>query len=139
MAVTFLANYREVFSAETIEKIDGFVESQYDLGCMLQFIDEHSEEDFAKYYEKYVEYGEEHGYEAIDLFVNKVGGLSELADFEIAYIGEFQSPERMAKDYFERETARLDYRISINWEETAGYLLDQEVDRHGDHYFRNRY
>jgi hypothetical protein len=138
MAVTFTSNYREIFSAETLEKIDGFVESQYDLGCMLEFIDEHSEKEFAEYYEEYVELGEDHGYEAVDAFLVE-NDLSDLKNFEAAYIGEFQSPERMAEDYFEEETARLDYRISLDWEETAKFLLDHEVDRHGDHYFRNRY
>jgi hypothetical protein len=138
MPVTFTANYREIFSAETLEKIDGFVESQYDLGCMLEFIDEHSEEEFAKYYDEYVELGEANGYEAVDAFI-KQSDLYDLKYFADAYIGEYQSPERMAQDYFDGETDRLDYRISIDWEETAEYLLQHDVDRVGDFYFRCSY
>jgi hypothetical protein len=138
MPVTFTANYREIFSAETLEKIDGFVESQYDLGCMLEFIDEHSEKEFAEYYFKYVELGEENGYEAVDAFI-KQNDLYDLKYFADAYIGEYQSPERMAQDYFDGETDRLDYRISIDWLETAEYLLQHDVDRVGDFYFRCSY
>jgi TPR repeat protein len=138
MPVTFTANYREIFSAETLEKIDGFVESQYDLGRMLEFIDEHFEEDFVKYYDEYVELGEENGYEAVDAFI-KLNDLYDLAYFADAYIGEYDSPYRMAQDYFDGETDRLDYRISIDWEETAAYLIQHDVDRVGDHYFRCSY
>jgi spore coat protein CotH len=138
MPVTFHANYREIFSAETLEKIDGFVESQYDLGCMLEFIDEHSEEEFAKYYDEYVELGEANGYEAVDAFI-ELNSLDDLVDFVDSYIGEYQNSERMAQDYFDGETDRLDYRISIDWEETAAYLIQHDVDRVGDFYFKCSY
>ena len=45
MAVTFLANYREIFTAPTLEMMDR-LEDECDLGCMIEFIDENSEEEF---------------------------------------------------------------------------------------------
>jgi hypothetical protein len=42
----------------------------------------------------------------------------------------------MAEDYFDGETDRMDYRISIDWEETAEYLLQHDVDRVEDYYFK---
>jgi hypothetical protein len=66
----------------------------------------------------------------------KENDISDLKYFVDAYIGEYQSPERMAEDYFDGETDRLDYRISIDWEETAKYLLQHDVDRVDDFYFR---
>jgi hypothetical protein len=133
--ITLTANYRETLAPETVTLIDNFVESQYDLGAILEWIDEQSEEDFARYYELYVELGEEFGYEAVDAFI-KLNHVSDLEDFESAFIGEYQSPERMAEDYFDGETDRLDYRISIDWEETSEYLLQHDVDRVEDFYFR---
>ena len=135
MAITFLDNYREVFAAPTLELIDRLVEDSHDLGCMLEFIDEHTEEEFQDYYEEYVELGEENGYEAVDAFI-KENDVSDLKYFVDAYIGEYDSPYRMAQDYFDGETDRLDYRISIDWEETAEYLLQHDVDRVDDFYFR---
>jgi spore coat protein CotH len=135
MTVTFTASYRDTLAPETVALIDKFQEEMFDLGCMLEFIDEHSEEDFREYYEDYVEVGEENGYEAVDAFINE-NDISDLKYFVDAYIGEYQSPERMAEDYFDGETDRLDYRISIDWEETAEYLLQHDVDRVGDFYFR---
>ncbi len=136
MTVTLTANYREVLAPETVEKIDGYLESLYDLGAILEFIDEHSEEDFREYYEEYVEAGEEHGFEAVDFFINEVADLSDLDKFEGAYIGEYSSPARMAEDFLEGEVDRLHYMIVVDWEATADYLIDHDVDRYGNHYFR---
>jgi spore coat protein CotH len=138
MTVTFTASYRDTLAPETVALIEKFQEEMFDLGCMLEFIDEHSEEDFREYYEDYVEVGEENGYEAVDAFINE-NDISDLKYFVDAYIGEYQSPERMAEDYFDGETDRLDYRISIDWEETAEYLLQHDVDRVGDFYFRHNW
>jgi hypothetical protein len=136
VTVTLTANYRETLAPETVTQIDNFVESQYDLGAILEWIDENGEDNFAEYYELYVELGEENCYEAVDAFI-KENDVSDLKYFRDAYIGEYQSPERMAEDYFDYETDRLDYRISIDWRETADYLLQHDVDRVDDFYFRH--
>jgi hypothetical protein len=135
MTVTLTANYRETLAPETVTQIDNFVESQYDLGCILEWIDENGEDNFAEYYEEYVELGEENGYEAVDAFIRE-NDVSDIKYFTDAYIGEYDSPYRMAQDYFDGETDRLDYRISIDWEETSEYLLQHDVDRVDDFYFR---
>lgn len=137
MSITLTANYRDILTAPTLGLIDR-LEDECDLGCMLTFIDEHSEEEFQDYYELYVELGEENGYEAVDAFI-KENDVSDIKYFTDAYIGEYQSPERMAEDFFDGETDRMDYRISIDWEETANYLLAHDVDRVGDFYFRCSY
>jgi hypothetical protein len=134
MSITFTDTYRDILTAPTLELIDR-LEDECDLGCMLTFIDENSEEEFQDYYELYVELGEENGYEAVDAFI-KENDISDLNYFVDAYIGEYQSPERMAEDYFDGETDRMDYRISIDWVETAEYLLQHDVDRVDDFYFR---
>ena len=137
MAITLQANYRDILTAPTLELIDR-LEDECDLSCMLTFIDEHSEEEFQDYYELYVELGEENCYEAVDAFIDQ-NDISDIKYFTDAYIGEYLSPERMAQDYFDGETDRLDYRISIDWEETAEYLLQHDVDRVDDFYFRNHW
>ena len=134
MSITFTDTYRDILTAPTLELIDR-LQDECDLSCMLTFIDENSEEEFQDYYELYVELGEENGYEAVDAFI-KENDISDLNYFVDAYIGEFQSPERMAEDYFDGETDGMDYRISIDWIETAEYLLQHDVDRVGDFYFR---
>lgn len=137
MTVTFTATYRETLAPETVAEIDRLVDNSYALDDMLIFIDEHNEEDFREYYEEYIEAGEVHGFDAVDLFVSEVADLSELERFEDAYIGEYSSPARMAEDFLEDEVDRLPYFIVIDYEMTADYLVNHEIDRHGDHYFRS--
>ena len=138
MAVTLTTNYNEVLLQETVEKIESFLESQYALADMLTFIDENSEEDFRKYYFDYVEAGEEFGYEAVDAFIREIASLSELEDFEQAYIGEYSSPAAMAEDYIETNDS-LSYYIVVDYEATAEYLLDHDIDQVGNFYFRASY
>jgi hypothetical protein len=138
MSVTLTATYRDIFTAETVAEIDRLVENSYELTDIIEFIDEHNEEDFREYYEDYVEVGENNGYEAVDYFINEVADLSDLDKFEDAYIGEYSSPEDMAQSYCEDENDRLFY-IVPDWEATAEYLLSHDIDRHGDHYFRCYY
>jgi hypothetical protein len=136
MTVTLTATYRDFLTSETVAEIDRLVDNSYALDDILVFIDEHSEEDFREYYEDYVEAGETYGYEAIDLFINEVADLSDLDKFEKAYIGEYSSPARMAEDFLEHEVNRLSYMIVVDWEETAKFVLDHDVEQYGDHYFR---
>lgn len=139
MTVTLTSNYREVFEEETLRTIDALTEELYDLGAILEFIDEHSEKEFRFFYEDYVRLGEDYGYEAVDVFINEVADIDELDRFEDAYLGEYCSPARMAEDYLESEVDRLSYMIVVDWEATAEYLLDHDVDRYGNHYFRCNY
>jgi hypothetical protein len=139
MTVTLTSSYRDTLAPETVEEIDRLVDNSYALDDMLIFIDEHNEEDFREYYEEYIEAGEVHGFDAVDLFVSEVADLSELERFEDAYIGEYSSPARMAEDFLEHEVDRLHYMIVVDWEATAEYLIDHDIDRYGYHYFRSCY
>ncbi len=139
MSVTLTANYRETLAPETLELVDRLLTEQFSLEDILVFIDENTEEEFCDHYEVYVELGENYGYEAVDAFVKEGGGLDQLDKFDSAYIGEYSSPARMAEDFLEHEVDRLHYMIVVDWEATAEYLLDHDVDRFGDHYFRTYY
>jgi hypothetical protein len=139
MAVTFTANYRDVFAPETLSLIDKLQDELYDLPAMLEFVDEHGEEDFREYYEFYVELGESHSYEAVDGFI-ELNDLFDLQYFERAYIGWFESARDFAEDFFEGETSRLDYRIVVDFEETARFLLDDgDIQVHAGKYYFRRY
>lgn len=139
MAVTFTDNYRDFLAPEAVKYIDSLTEADYDLQAMLVFIDEYSEESFMENYPTYVELGEEYGFDPVDAFLKLADDPSDLRYFEDAYIGQYLNPRNMAEDYFDGETDRLDYRIVIDWGETAEFLLAHEVDRVGDFYFRCNY
>jgi hypothetical protein len=139
MPVTFTTNWRETLEPLTVEAIEAFLEQDFDLQAMLIFVDEHSEKDFRFFYDDYVRLGEEYGYEAVDAFINEVADVDDLGRFERAYIGEYSSPARMAEDYLSSEVDCLSYMIVVDWDLTAEYLLDHDVDRYGDYYFRCSY
>jgi hypothetical protein len=139
MTVTLTATYRDTLAPETVALIDKLLLEEFGLEEILIFIDENTEEEFCDHYMEYVELGENYGYEAVDAFVKEGGGLEQLDKFEDAYIGEYSSPARMAEDFLEDEVDRLHYMIVVDWESTADYLLQHDIDCFGDHYFRTYY
>lgn len=137
MTVTFTTTYRETLAPETVAVIDRLVENSYDLEEMITFIDEHSEEDFRDYYEDYVEYGEKYGYEPVDCFITQVVDVDDIHKFDDAFVGEYSSPARMAEDFLGHEVDRLHHMIVVDWESTADFLLQHDIDRYGDFYFHS--
>lgn len=100
MSVTLTVNYKEIFATETVEKIDEFLEDNYALDDILEFVDQYSEEDFQLYYEEYVNQGENVGYEVVDAFVD-YHGLADVEHVEDAYRGRYDSFEQYAEEYFD--------------------------------------
>jgi hypothetical protein len=138
MTVTLTPTYRDTLAPETLALIDKLVEENYELSDMLIFIDEYSEVTFQDSYEVYVELGEGYGYEAVDAWLT-LADADEVEKFTDAYVGEFDSPEEMAQDYLDYESSQADYRLCIDWTETAEHLLAREIDRAGNFYFRSSY
>jgi hypothetical protein len=139
MSITFTTTYRDTLAEETVRYIETeLLPNNFDLGSILEFLDENGEDSFNECYPEYVELGETYGFEPVDAFV-KENSVEDLKYFSDAYIGEFINARNMAEEFFEGEVERLDYRIQIDWDETAQYLLDHEVDRVGDFYFRCSY
>ncbi len=142
MAITLTTTYRDTLAAETVQYIETrLLPSNYDLEAALVFIDENGEHTFNEYYELYIELGEQYGFEAVDCFLKEVGGPDELEDFPAAYLGEYFNARDMAEEFFADDgyVDRLDYRIVIDWDETAQYLLDHEVDHYDNFFFRCQY
>jgi hypothetical protein len=137
MSITLTTNYRDTLAPETVQYIETeLLPNNFDLGSILEFIDENGEDSFNECYPEYVELGETYGFEPVDAFI-KENSVEDLKYFADAYIGEYLNARDMAEEFFEEEVERLDYRIVIDYEETAQYLLDHEVDRVGDFYFRH--
>jgi hypothetical protein len=141
MSITFTTNYKDVLSPETVRYIETeLLPENFDLDSILRFIDENGEDSFNEYYPEYVELGEEYNFEPVDAFI-KENSVEDLKYFSDAYIGEYLNARDMAEEFFSGDgyVDRLDYRIVIDWDETAQYLLDHEVDRYGDFFFRCSY
>lgn len=88
--------------AETVELIKELSENAYAEEDMYVFINEHSEDEFVKFYEAYVALGEVYHYEPVDAYISEMNSLEyALENFEEAYRGEYSDFEEFATQYFE--------------------------------------
>ena len=137
MPVTLTNNYKEIFSTEVVNKIDEFVEDNYALEDILEFIDANSEEDFLHYYEEYVTQGENLGYEVVDAFVEEFG-LSDVENAEESYVGEYRSEAEFAEE-FTTQQYDIPSFVVIDWQETFEQYLNDDFTFVDGYVFKNHY
>jgi hypothetical protein len=140
MSVPFTMNYKEVYSQETVDKIEKLLADSYALEDIVEFIDENSEANFRSYYQNYVEIGEEYSYEAVDAFIEEFG-LHSLVDdnFQDAYRGQYDSKADYVESYLSGGNfyiVELPSFLEIDWEASfdnldvvmsdAGYVFDTQ-------------
>lgn len=117
MAITLTASYKETLNAATVEKIDELLDEQYALDDMLEFIDEHNEEDFVSFYEEYVRCGEAIGYEAVDALIEEMGDLSYVEDCDERYQGHYHNEAEFAEEFYS-ELYEVPSALVIDWQAT---------------------
>ena len=117
MTVTLTSNYQETLNPPTVEKIEELLAENYFLGDMMEFIDEHNEEDFVSYYEEYVTSGESVGCDVTDKFIEEFG-LDCVAFCEEAYQGEYNSPADFSKQFMCDMGYDIPEYIVVDWEQT---------------------
>jgi len=120
MSVPFTMNYKEVYSQETVTKIEELLEDSYALEDIVEFIDENSEEDFRKYYEDYVTLGEEYSYGAVDAFIEEFGLYTlTTSNFEDSYRGQHDSKADYAEQFVnDCYCVDLPGFVKVDWEAT---------------------
>ena len=117
-------NYKEVYSQETVDKIEELIADSYALEDIVEFIDENSEAQFRSYYQNYVEIGEEYSYEAVDAFIDQFG-LHSLVDdnFQDSYRGQYDSKADYAESYVsDCYVVELPSFLKIDWEASFNNL-----------------
>jgi hypothetical protein len=124
MSVPFTMNYKEVYSQETVDKIEELLEDSYCLEDIVEFIAETSEESFRSYYQTYVELGEEYSYGAVDAFIEEFGLYSLVGDnFQDAYRGQYDSKADYAESYVsDCYVVDLPGFLEIDWEASFNNL-----------------
>jgi hypothetical protein len=137
MPVTLTNNYKEIFNEEIVNKIDEFLEENYALEDILEFIDANSEEDFLNYYEEYVTQGENLGYDVVDAFVEEFG-LSDVENAENAYVGEYRSEAEFAEEYTS-EKYNIPSFVVVDWQETFECNLRHDFTFVNGYVFRTYY
>jgi antirestriction protein len=139
MSVPFTMNYKEVYSQETVDKIEELLVDSYALEDIVEFIDENSEANFRSYYQNYVEIGGEYSYEAVDAFIDQFGILSLVDDnFQDAYRGQYDSKADYVESYVSGGNfiVELPSFLEIDWEasfdnldvvfSSNGYVFDTQ-------------
>ena len=117
-------NYKEVYSQETVDKIEELIADSYALEDIVEFIDANSEAVFRSYYQIYVENGEEYSYEAVDAFIEEFG-LHSLAgtNFQNSYQGQYDSKADYAESYVsDCYVVDLPSFLEIDWEASFNNL-----------------
>ena len=127
MSVTLQVNYKEIFSAEVVEKVDQLVEDNYALDDILEFIDNNSEADFISYYEDYCTAGENVGYDVVDVFV-KYHGMSYVENVEDAFRGVYYDEETFAEEYYNDVYGEVPGFLVVDWEATWQLSLSYDFD-----------
>jgi hypothetical protein len=124
MSVPFTMNYKEVYSQETVDKIEELIADSYALEDIVNFIDNNSEAEFRSYYQTYVETGEEYSYEAVDAFIEEFGLHSLVGDnFQDSYRGQYASKADYADSYVrDCYTVDLPSFLEIDWEASFNNL-----------------
>ena len=142
MAITLTTSYKDTLKPETVTYIDELCGDggEYGLPCALEFIDEYGEENFADYYELYVQQGEEIGYDVVDAWVTE-NDFDELHKLEDIYAGDFANGEELAMHVADGEGVYVPDFIEIDWEETWNNLQSDytEIDHDGKTYFFKRW
>ena len=142
MSVTLTVNYKEIFKAETVEFIEELLDDNYDLNSILEFVDEHSEDDLITYYTDYVEQGEKCGYNVVDAFIEE-NGFCDVEHCEDAYVGTYRSTDEFVEELIEEQYGNIPDFVIVDldatWERSLSYDYDAVDIGGGLHIFRRYY
>ena len=117
MTFTITANYKEIFSAVVVEKINELIEDNYALDDMLEFIDANGADDFVSFYEEYVRQGENLGYDVVDAFIGH-HGIAYVEHTEDAYRGYYSDEATFAEEFYNEVYGDVPSMLVVDWEAT---------------------
>ena len=141
MPVTMTSNYKEVFSKETVEKIEELTEYSYELDDLIDFVDAYGEDKF-EYVEAYLDainnIGIDDAKEVIDNYVDS-NGIEYVEGCDELYQGNYQSVEE-----FIDELELIDYDIpswlvidyEATWESAIRFDYDKIESSYGYDFWR---
>ena len=115
-------NYNQFLGESTVEKIESYLEENFYVDDMIEFIQEYGDTAFCNHYDEYVEAGESNSYEAADAFIEEFG-VECLGGFEDAYRGEWDSKADYAEDLVSScYCIDLPSFVEVDWENTFDNL-----------------
>ncbi len=128
-------NYKQVLDEMVVDQIQDFIDENFYIDDMLEFIQEHGVDSFCAHYDEYVDAGETHSYNAVDVFIEEFG-VDELGRFEDSYRGEWNSKADYAENFVtDCYSVEFPSFVEIDWENTFenlgcvynnGFVFDTE-------------
>jgi hypothetical protein len=115
-------NYKQVLDEMVVDQIQDFIDENFYIDDILEFIQEHGVESFSAHYDEYVDAGETYSYNAVDTFIEEFG-VDALSGFMDAYRGQWESKADYAENYV-TDCYSVDFPafIEIDWENTFDNL-----------------
>ena len=135
------SNYKEVFSKETVEKIEELTEISYELNEVLDFLDTYGEEN-VEYVENYLDAIENLGIddakEVIDNYA-EYNGVEYVEGCDELYQGNYQSAEEVIDeleliDYDIPSWLVIDYEAT--WDSALRFDYDKVEGKYGIDFWR---
>ena len=115
-------NYKQWLVETIVDKIEYYLEENFFIDDMIEFIQEHGDVSFYEHYDEYVDGGEQYSYGAVDAFIEEFG-VDNLGSFVDAYRGEWESKADYAENYVtDCYSIELPGFIEIDWENTFDNL-----------------
>lgn len=102
---------------KTLEYLELLEGNNYNYDDMIEFIEQHGEEDFLKYYEEYVGIGEVHSYEAVDAFI-KTFDIADLSSFDDVFYGEYEDVEDFVEHFISEMDVEIPDYIVVDYAQT---------------------
>lgn len=115
-------NYKQLLNETVVSKIEYYLEENFYIDDIIDFINEHNEIAFCEHYDEYVDGGETYSYDAVDAFIEEFG-VDNLNGFMDAYRGQWESKADYAENYV-TDCYSIDFPdfIEIDWENTFDNL-----------------
>jgi len=141
MPVTMTSNYKEVFSKETVEKIEELTEYSYELSEVLDFLDTYGE-DKVEYVEAYLDaisnLGIDDAKEVIDNYA-EYNGIEYVEGCDELYQGNYTDVEQFIDemeliDYDVPSWLCIDY--DATWESALRFDYDKIESSYGYDFWR---
>jgi len=107
------------YSEEVQTKIDELKAENYYDEDMFDFINQYGNDSFLKFYEQYVQNGEDYCYEAVDAFIDEFG-IECIEHFSDAYHGSYDSEKEFAEEFVNDcwDFKLNDTPIVVDWQKT---------------------
>ena len=134
-------NYKQFLDQTVVDKINEYLEENFFIDDMIDFIDDYGTDAFLNHYNTYVELGENYSYGAVDAFIDEFGFelLSE-DHFQNSYEGAYVSGAEFAEQHYENMGYDpIPSWVTVDWEATWDRCLSYDCTFNNGYVFKSNW